>query len=60
MGKHSFFLFCVSNGVKQGGILSPTLFNVYMDSLSTSLNSTNIGGGGILVANSYVMLMTFV
>ena len=44
----SFFM-CVSNGVKQGGILSPTLFNVYMDSLSTSLNSTNIGG--ILVAN---------
>ena len=41
--------FCVYNGVKQGGILSPTLFNVYMDSLSTSLNSTNIGG--ILVAN---------
>ena len=37
--------FCVSNGVKQGGILSPTLFNVYMDSLSTSLKSTNIGGG---------------
>ena len=36
--------FCVSNGVKQGGILSPTLFNVYMESLSTSLNSTNIGG----------------
>ena len=43
--------FCVSNGVKQGGILSPTLFNVYMDSLSTSLNSTNIGehiGGQLL------------
>ena len=38
--------FCVSNSVKQGGILSPTLFNAYMD--STSLNSTNIG---ILVAN---------
>ena len=37
--------FCVSNGVKQGGILSPTLFNVYMDSLSASLNSTDIGGG---------------
>ena len=37
--------------MKQGGILSPTLFNVYMDSLSTSLNSTNIGGhiGGQLL-----------
>ena len=43
--------FCVSNGVKQGGILSPTLFNVYMDILSISLNSTNIGGhiGGQLL-----------
>ena len=25
--------FCVSNGVRQGGILSPILFNVYMDEL---------------------------
>ena len=37
-------LFSVSNGVKQGGILSPILFNVYMDDLSVSLNSSNIGG----------------
>ena len=37
-------LFSVSNGVKQGGILSPALFNIYMDGLSTSLNFSNIGG----------------
>ena len=37
-------LFSVSNGVKQGGILSPALFIIYMDGLSTSLNSSNIGG----------------
>ena len=30
--------FCVSNGVCQGGILSPILFNVYMDELSHQLN----------------------
>jgi len=36
--------FKVTNGVKQGGILSPTLFNVYMDNLSILLNSSNIGG----------------
>ena len=36
--------FGVSNSVKQGGILSPTSFNIYIDSLSTSLNSTNIRG----------------
>ena len=26
--------FCVTNGVKQGGIISPMLFNLYMDDLS--------------------------
>ena len=43
--------FCVSNGVKQGGIISPVLFNVYMDDLSCKLNRSNIGGriGGEIV-----------
>ena len=36
--------FTVSNGVKQCGIKSPSLFNVYMDGLSVLLNSSNIGG----------------
>ena len=36
--------FIVYDGVKQGGILWPILFNVYMDGLSESLNSFNIGG----------------
>ena len=35
--------FTVSNGVKQGGILSPHLFNVYMDDLSVNLNKLQIG-----------------
>ena len=35
---------CVSNGVKQGGIISPVLCNVYMDDLSCVLNRSNIGG----------------
>ena len=34
--------FSASNGVKQGETLSPILFNVYMDDLSVSLNSSNI------------------
>ena len=34
--------FHVLNGVKQGGILSPMLFNVYMDQLSIRLNRSGI------------------
>ena len=36
--------FTVANGAKQGGVISPILFNVYMDDLSTALNSSGIGG----------------
>ena len=36
--------FLVTNGVNQGGILSPCLFNVYMNNLRLSLNSSDIGG----------------
>ena len=43
-GNAYFPSFSVSNGVKQGGILPPMLFNVYMNNLSVSLNSSNIGG----------------
>ena len=35
--------FSVSNGVRQGGILSPFLFNLYMDELSNQLNACKIG-----------------
>ena len=43
--------FSVTNGVRQGGILSPVLFNVYMDGLSRQLNGCNTGCmiGGVLV-----------
>ena len=35
--------FSVSNGVRQGGILSPYLFNVYTDELSRRLDSSGVG-----------------
>ena len=35
--------FTISNGVRQGGILSPSLFAVYMDDLSSLLNTSRIG-----------------
>ena len=35
--------FTVVNGVKQGGITSPILFNVYMDDLSIALTLSDPG-----------------
>ena len=36
--------FTVANGVKQGLIISPILFIMYMDDLSIALNNSGIGG----------------
>lgn len=36
-------MFSVTNGVRQGGIMSPMLFNLYVDNLSACLNETRTG-----------------
>ena len=35
--------FKVSNGVRQGGVLSPWLFGIYVDDLSLDLTKANVG-----------------
>ena len=44
MGIFYFKCFNVTIGVQQGGILSPKLFNIYIDGLSNILNNSLIGG----------------
>ena len=38
------YSFKVTNGVRQGGILSPQLFNIYIDGLRDILNKSSVGG----------------
>ena len=35
--------FCISNGVRQGGILSSKLFSIYVDDISVKLIKSKIG-----------------
>ena len=41
----------IANGVKQGGVLSPILFGIYMDNLIKRLKDSNIG---CKIGNNYV------
>ena len=52
--------FTISNGVQQGGILSPLLFAVYMDDLSSLSNTRRIGCHIDDVCINHVMQMIYV
>ena len=48
--------FPIANGVKQGGVMSPVLFNVYMNDLINILKERNIG---CKVANRYMGIFPY-
>ena len=55
--------FCVSNGVRQGSVLSPVLFSVYLDSLLDRLADSSVGcywghqfAGALCYADDLVLL----
>ena len=50
-GGKSSRLVSISNGIRQGGILSPTLFTIYMDSLFSQLR---LSGFGCHIGNSFM------
>lgn len=47
---------CITNGVKQGGVLSPMLYSVYVDNLTKLLRKSNIG---CRYGNEYVGMLSY-
>ncbi len=63
-GNHTSAKFSVTNGGKQGGVLSPILFSVYMDGLFKRLRVSGIGRrignqytGGLDYADDLILMV---
>ena len=49
--------FKVTNGVRQGSILSSQLFNIYIDGLSDILNKSSVGGPLVVSVSTICSLL---
>ena len=52
--------FCISSGVRQGGILSPKLFSIYVDDMSDKLIKSKIGYHIDNLCINYVMYSDYI
>ena len=51
---HFSYFFCISAGVRHGGVLSPYLFAVFMDGIVNKVKAVNLGCYLLYLVNMYL------